>query len=81
MAGPATPSEAFPPAREPLRPSDGATGSPAGQCLPHDGSTPDQDCDYPTPPPNRVFFVQVRYRHLGPGQPMPLAPEDLDDEP
>jgi hypothetical protein len=80
MAGPVTPSEALPPAPEPPRPSDGAMGSPVGQAFPQAGATADDDRDYPTPTPHRVFFVQVRYRHVGRGQPTPLAAGDLDDE-
>jgi hypothetical protein len=41
----------------------------------------DEVTDYGTPPPKRVFFARVRYRHVGRGMPLPLNPEDLDDRP
>ncbi len=72
-------SEAVPPACGPVRPSDGISSSAANQPTPPNELALDSGRDYPTPPPRRVFFVQGRYRYLGPGEPLPLPPEALDD--
>ena len=63
----ATKRQAVSPSSEQARASDGAE------------VPPDEVPDYRTPPPKRVFFVRVRYRYLGRGQPLPLDTEDLDD--
>jgi hypothetical protein len=63
-------------------PLDGPPPPTAPPPSPPGPSRLDEDRDYHTPPPRRVFFVQVHYRRLGRGAPMPLAPDDLDnDEP
>lgn len=79
MEDPATQVEAFPPAREPVRPLDDVVGSATDQPVPPVAAELDFGRDYPTPAPHRIFFVQARYRYLGAGEPLPLAPEALDD--
>jgi hypothetical protein len=76
---PTAQAQGLPLARGLPGPAEGATVRPMVQPSPQDTSAPDEDRDYPTPPPPRVFFVSVRYRRLGRGEPMPLAPEDLDE--